>query len=131
MFWEGQDQIDCGDFFIYDEWEGNFKFTYYWNMDGTLDRYHTRAELTDLFFNPENGKSVSGRSASYNFFEDWEDAPGVWKHTGLMYHAVLPGVGTVLIDAGYFIMVDGEKTVLKGIHEMNGGDIDRLCAVLQ
>jgi hypothetical protein len=132
-FWKGQDTFDCGDFTILDDWEGNYKYTYYWNEDGTLDRYHVRSDIYDIFTNPINGKSISGRAAGYNFFEDVEDEPGVWVHAGTMYHAVLPGAGTVLIDAGYmiFIPADGQITVLRGNHDVNGGDIDQLCAALR
>ncbi|HEX4935652.1 MAG TPA: hypothetical protein VFV33_20875, partial [Gemmatimonadaceae bacterium] len=39
--WEGQDDVlwDCGDFTILDTWSMEGTTTYFWNKDGTLDRY--------------------------------------------------------------------------------------------
>ncbi|HEX6852307.1 MAG TPA: hypothetical protein VF139_12975 [Candidatus Polarisedimenticolaceae bacterium] len=131
--WEGQDDVlwDCGDFDILDTWSMEGITTYYWNKDGTLDRYRSHGDAIDLMKNSVTGKTVLGRTEGYNFFEDVEGEPGVWKHAGLMYHVVVPGVGTVLIDTGIFYMVDGEVTYIKGNHEGIAGDYDQLCAALR
>lgn len=131
--WEGSDEVlwDCGDFQILDTWTMTGTTTYFWNPDGTLDRYRSHGEATDLMKNSVTGKTVLGHTAGYNFFEDVEDAPGVWKHAGLMYHIVVPGVGTVLIDTGFFYMVDGVITYIKGNHQGIAGDYDALCSALR
>lgn len=131
QFWSGEYNLDCGDFLITDTWSGDVKITYYWNPDGSLDRYHIHGEFLDRMTNPLNGKSFTGRTQGYNFFEDVADAPGVWKHAGLMFHVNVPGQGIVIIDAGYMIMYDGQVTYLKGNHQFNGGELTSLCAALR
>jgi hypothetical protein len=133
IHWESQGDIvgDCGDFLILDSWTMDITATYYWNKDGTLDRYHLHGEAADNMSNSVTGKTVSGRTEGYNFFEGVEDAPGVWKHAGLMYHITVPGAGVVLVDAGLFYMVDGQITYLKGNHQFNGGGYAGLCAALR
>ena len=131
QFWSGEYTVPCGDYDITDSWYGNVNITYYWNPDGSLDRYHIHGEFVDHMTNPKNGKSATGRTQGYNFFEDLDDAPGVWKHAGLMFHVTLPGQGVVVIDAGYMIMYDGQITYMKGNHQFNGGELDKLCAALR
>jgi hypothetical protein len=132
LHWEGQETLsDCGDFLILDSWTMDITATYYWNADGTLNRYQLHGEAADVMSNSVTGKTVSGRTNGYNFFEDVEDTPGVWKHAGLMYHIIVPGAGTVLVDAGLFYMVDGQITYLKGKHQFNGGEYAGLCAALR
>ena len=130
--WVGQYLNDCGDFQIVDSWFMDVKITYYWNSDGSLDRYHIHGEAVDTLSNPVSGKSLIGRTEGYNFYENVADAPGIWKHAGLMFHVNVPGEGVVLIDAGYMIMyVDGQPTYMKGNHEYNSGDYASLCAYLR
>ena len=65
--------------------------------------------------------------------------PGAWIHHGLMYHVTVPGVGRVLIDAGYFIMQDpwlyddwhDSITWQRGNHQNIDGDFDKFCAALR
>jgi len=131
QFWSGQYTLPCGDFDITDTWYGNMTITYCWNRDGSLDRYHIHGEAVDQMANVGNGKLVTGRTQGYNFFEDLDDAPGVWKHAGLMFHVTAPGQGALVIDAGYMITYDGQITYMKGKHQFNGGELEMLCAALR
>ena len=129
--WSGADPLNCGDFTATDNWDMYVTLTYYWNSDGTMDRYHVYGEAIDQITNTLNGKVIYGRTEGYNFFEDVEDTPGLWKHAGLMFHFVVPGQGTVLVDAGFFYMYEGEIIYMKGNHEFNTGHIEELCAALR
>lgn len=123
--------FDCGDFIIDDTFDVDVTITYYWNKDGSMDRYRMHGEITDRMVNPNNGKEVFGRTHGYNFFEDVENTPGVWKHAGLMFHVVEPGQGVLNIDAGLFYMVDGQNGEMHGKHEFNTYQFTELCAALR
>jgi hypothetical protein len=131
QFWSGEYTLSCGDFDFSDNWTGNVIITSYLNADGSLNRYHIHGEFIDMLTNLSNGNNIKGRTEGYNFFENVEDTPGLWKHAGLMFHFNVPGKGVVNIDAGYMLMYNGEVTVVKGKHQFNTGDITALCAALR
>lgn len=123
--------MDCGDFIADDYFDVDIEVTNYWNPDGTLNRYKLHGVISDRIVNPATGKEIFGRTEGYNFFEDVDDAPGIWKHAGLMFHVVVPGKGVVNIDAGLFFMVDGMNGEMHGKHQFNSGDLAELCAALR
>ena len=131
QFWSGVYTISCGDFDFQDNWYGTVTATYYLNNDGSLNRYHYHGEFFDTLTNLSNGNSITGRTDGYNFWENVEDTPGLWKHAGLLFHFNVPGKGVVNIDAGYMLMYNGEITLVKGKHQFNTGDVTALCAALR
>jgi hypothetical protein len=131
QFWSGVYTMSCGDFDFSDNWSGSVIVTSYLNDDGSLNRYHVHGEFLDTLTNLSNGKTLTGRTEGYNFFENVADTPGLWKHAGLMFHFNIPGNGVVNIDAGYMLMYNGEITLVKGKHQFNTGDITALCAALR
>ncbi len=132
VHWSGIDFFDCGNgSYLIDEFEGDVTLTYFWNQDGTLDRYKIHGVFHDTITNPLNGMVVYGRNDGYNFFENVEHTPGVWKHAGLMFHVVVPGQGLLNIDAGlFYYTVDSQTFEFHGKHEYNNRDFEELCAYM-
>ena len=58
------------------------------------------------------------------------------KMPGLAYHLVVPGMGAVIVNAGY-VYIDPTGFVIHGHHPVNwfwwtgAGDFSRLCAAMQ
>lgn len=130
--WAYVDYFDCGEGrYLIDESEGDVTLTYFWNKDGTLDHYKIHGVWHDTITNPLNGMVVYGTTKGYNFFENVEETPGVWKHAGLMFHVVVPGQGLLTIDAGlFYYTVDSQTFEFHGKHEYNNRDFAELCAYM-
>jgi hypothetical protein len=133
--WFGEEYLDCGDFVGVDYTEYTWTVTFFWNDDGTLDRYRIHGEIIDRLTSPFNDTVINGRTQGYNFLEDVEAYPGVGQHYGLMFHWIIPGQGTVLIDAGImdFNFINGEMVFLRGNHQYNNntGELEKICDMLR
>jgi len=105
--------IHCGDFNIDVSSSSIVKYTYYWNEDGTLNRYHVHGEGAETY-TTTTGKTFYGTEQGFNLFGDATTT----KLAGLLYHVVVPGKGAVLIDAGYVYM-DPTGWVMHGNHPVN------------
>ena len=75
QFWSGVYTMSCGDFDFADNWSGNVIVTSYLNDDGFLNRYHVHGEFVDTLTNLSNGRTLTGRTEGYNFFENVQAHP--------------------------------------------------------
>lgn len=129
---------DCGDFEIWDDAVLRSRVKEFYDENRDFEKVMVHGWFTERFYNATTGKSVEGGTNGYNFSES-ADVPGAWIHHGLMYHVTVPGVGRVLVDAGYFIMQDPWEhddwhdsiTWQRGNHQNIDGDYDKLCAALR
>ena len=137
-FWtgdsQGTDTYSCGDFQIQDEWNGHMDVREYYDNHGNYIRTGARMSYTDRWVNLVNGNELFVTNGEHEYWAG--DLEGVTIH-GILYHVVVPGVGNVLMDAGYISYVwdeQGNPTdfVFHGNHQLNvEGDLSELCAVLQ
>jgi hypothetical protein len=105
--------IHCGDFSIDIASWSSVKITTYWNKDGSLNRYHVHGESFETY-TTTTGKTFYGSEQGFNLFGDATTT----KLAGLLYHLVVPGNGTILIDAGY-VYADPTGWVMHGNHPVN------------
>jgi hypothetical protein len=130
--WTGTDVIaDCGDFDIIDEWTEYGDATTFYDQEGVPVRVQAHARFEEVIRNSVTGKSITTETHGLNWFHvDGESH----KVVGRAYHTVVPGVGTVLIDAGHYVFdmeLDPPEIVfMVGKHQFWEGDLDGLCAAL-
>ena len=90
----------------------------------------------EIYLESGQGRRLLSR-ANYNVFTLTPGAgwfEDVEKWTGLFWHVVVPGVGTVLLDGGLEIIdFKRENVVVRAVgnHQWLEGDFDKLCAALQ
>ena len=127
---QGTDEYDCGDFSIVDEWTVHVRYRDFYDNQGNYIRTAASVAFTDHWRNPDSGEEIN--ASTQHMQQEW-DAAGASLH-GLAYHVVVPGVGNVLIDAGYIYETTGNPPVrtFHGNHQFyEQGDLSALCAVLQ
>ena len=127
---QGTDEYDCGSFVITDEWSVHAHMRDFYDNQGNYVRTEASVVFTDHWMNPDNGKEITPNAQ--HMHQVWS-AAGASLH-GLAYHAVVPGVGSVLIDAGYIYETADNPPVLTfhGNHQFyEQGDLTALCAVLE
>jgi hypothetical protein len=122
----GTDTFDCGTFTIYDDYTLHYVGDNYVDAQGNWVRSQEQNSFTDRFYNPANGKEVSGKGKMNRFFY-----PDYARNAGLAYHVVLPGVGAILIDAGT-MQFYAEGIVFHGNHMFYvEGDLSKVCEALE
>jgi hypothetical protein len=129
---------DCGDYEIWDDAVLRIRVKEYYDQDGNFSKVLVHGWFTETMYNATTGESIEAGTNGYNFMETVR-RPGSFIHHGLMYHATVPGVGRVLVDAGNFVMQDpwlyddwrDSITWQKGNHQNIDGDYDKLCEVLR
>lgn len=129
--WSGTQEYSCGTFSIYDDFIVNASYQDFYDNQGNLIRGRGLLRATDRFYNPVSGKEVFGR---VNQVVSMDFVDGHVRNLGLAYHVVLPGVGTILIDAGYlsaYPPYDPTSYVLHGNHQYWDGDFGKLCSALE
>jgi hypothetical protein len=110
------------------------------DRDGAVSRIVLHAKTQDRIFLEGSDRAVFGHS-SYTQTVLTPGAglyEGVERWTGVFWHVVVPGLGTVLLDAGleiidWKLLSEGSSPVLKAVgkHQWLEGDFDRLCVALR
>ena len=130
--------IQCGEAIVHSAWIMYGTTTTFYDDAGEVARVkiHARVEETWSLV-PGAGKELRGK-ASYNVFTlepGQYPYQGPEKWTGLLWHVVAPGVGTVLLDVGLEIVswetFPPTVEVRHGQHQWLDGDFDELCEALQ
>jgi hypothetical protein len=125
----GTDALNWCAFPIFDDWTFRFEIKDFYDNQGNWIRALWHNTFTDRFYNPANGKEALSRNTLTQTF-----TPEGFRNAGLTYHAVVPGIGTVLIDAGYISSswASDAPIVFHGRHMVyEEGDFSQLCAALQ
>ena len=114
--------------------------TTYYDKGGNLSRITLHAKTQDRIFLEGSEKVLVGH-ANYHVFTLTPGAglyEGVERFTGVFWHVIVPGLGTVLVDVGleiidWKLLSEGYSPVLKAVgkHQWLEGDFDRLCAALE
>lgn len=109
------------------------------DTNGDVLKIKMHAMNVDEFYleSGEGRRLLSG--ATSNTFTLTPGASGVYegvtKWTGLFWHVVVPGVGVVLLDAGFEIIDFNRENPLvvrrAGKHQWLDGDFDAFCAALR
>ena len=122
---EGSFDFNCGDFVVRDEWVGEVRGVIQsWDqLQGTA---HWRTN--DSFFRIDSDGNPVGEiyTRHYNY-QTVVQHPG-WMDLGTLWHLVIKGVGTVLIDAGRLYTDSQGNFSYQGNHQVQEGDLDRFCA---
>lgn len=130
-FFSGNDEYDCGTFHIHDEWTQNSVYQGFFDKQGNMIRLWGMLNATDRFYE-DGGKEVSGYGKLVISEDFVYGEVNRIRNMGLAYHVVVPGVGTILIDAGYAEAAPPDwKLILHGKHQHYSGDFDKLCSTLE
>jgi hypothetical protein len=123
--------IRCGDDTVIAAGIIHGTVTTYYDATGDLVRTKIHGKVEETWsLASGSGKELRGK-ANYNVFTL---QPGMEKWTGVFWHVIAPGVGSVLLDAGLEIIdwSNPEIVVVRhGKHQWLDGDFDALCAALQ
>ena len=104
--------------------------------DGNLVRVKLYGRAEESWYVASNPGRRLRAKAIYNTFTLTPGVglyQGVEKWTGLFWHVVAPGYGTVLLDAGLEIIdwtAAAPVVKVAGRHQWIDGDFDALCAAL-
>lgn len=130
----GDDAYSCGSFSIQDEWSEQVRVRTYYDNAGNFTHWGANFTFTDRWYNPANGKEAFGKG-EHEYLIQVPDEYVVYH--GALYHVVVPGVGVVLIDAGYTTFTaeqaaDPSQWTFHGNHQvLQQGDLSELCSALQ
>jgi hypothetical protein len=114
--------------------------TTYYDKDGNLSRITLHAKTQDRIYLEGSDRVLVGH-ANYHVFTLTPGAglyEGVERFTGVFWHVIVPGLGTVLVDVGleiidWKLLSEGYSPVLKAVgkHQWLEGDFDTLCTALE
>jgi hypothetical protein len=126
---EGQDVLgSCGDFEVVDNWILNFTLRFMLDSSGNRIRLVEETWGVDNFTNSVTGKTLAGPYHN-NTFVDFDADRAII--TGVVFKAVVPGVGPVFLDIGRIVFAGEDLEFLAGPHQFFSGDFDALCASLR
>jgi len=126
----GTGEYDCGTFKIANEWSQESVYTEFFDKQGDLIRLWGMLRITETY--SHGGKVAMGKNNLVIAVDFTDGEPNRIRNMGIAYHVVLPGVGTIFIDAGYAEMAAPEwELILHGNHQYYSGDFDKLCAALE
>jgi hypothetical protein len=121
------DTIDCGAFDVSDSWTSHTDARAYFDNQGNWIRTGALFSYVDHWTGPDGKEATSAHGEKVYVVE----RPGGDTHTGIDYNVVVPGVGNLLINAGYFNINDATgEVILHGNHQVDDGDLGKLCAYL-
>ena len=123
----GTDTIDCGAFVVQDVWASHADVRAYFDNQGNWIRSGVYFTVVDYWTGPDGKEATADHGQTLYMEVD----PSSEIHRGVDYNLVVPGVGHLLINAGYTIINEatGEIT-LRGNHQVDDGDLGKLCAYL-
>ncbi len=99
--------------------------TTFYDEDGNAIRRHVHVEIPGTYINTLTGKTLKTKGLR-NIFIDLTD--GSFKSNATNVHVVVPGMGTVMLGAGMFIIEDGE--VVKEVGRTDPPITPELCEAL-
>ena len=121
---------DCGGYTVETDALITIKGTTFLNKDGEATRVATLWQIDAVYSSPETGVSATMNSETFHSVLDVET--GEQRSSGVQFHLVVPGAGTLLIDAGRLVFDDDFNiTFAAGPHPVylpQEGDLDRICA---
>ena len=138
----GVPTVDCGDFWILNDFNASVYQRAYFNNDGSINRMFWRVYWRDSVYYNSNDPSywlpgISEHQQQWLYFED--GAPVRYSPNGPAGHVNLPGYGPVILYTGTWIydLTLGEVDFIANPHTAswlngdNAEEMDAFCAALR
>lgn len=124
--------VMCGEATVLTAWVLYGTQTTYYDSTGQVVRIKIHGRIDETWALDTGAGNQLRARANYNTFTL---EPGLEKWTGLFWHVIAPGVGTVFLDAGFEIVdwatLPPTLRAVHGKHQWLDGDFDAVCAALQ
>jgi len=121
--------LDCPGFQVLDRFVVNFVARRMLDREGNRIRLIEQVWGVDTFVNADTGKEIP---APYHNNTIVDFRTGLAAINGVIFKAIVPGVGPVFVDIGR-VITDREDNLYfsAGPHQFFDGDFEALCAALE
>lgn len=122
----GSNIFDCGDFDVVDEWAGEVRYIVAdWDPPRGSIHYST---LDEFYRIDDSGVEYPRYPVHIHWVEVVRHPDHGWMTLGASIHSVIPGAGSVFIDAGRYYWDEEGNFSYQGNHQLQDLDMERFCA---
>ena len=121
------DPQPCPGVDIWDHEVATYRMMSYFDEQGNLLRTQTHYQGTDNLYNPLKPSVVL--SGDFNGTMRFDTTTGLFSGTGIPFHIVVPGYGTVMVRAGRWLEYPNVHVAGKD-SEFDPKDLQQLCSLL-